>query len=184
MTSDGCTNGGAWRDSLNKIKEIGYCILSVMVLEDLRNKSNWVNTLVPVAYWISIIKTENFSFSFNFIMLFIGIVLAAIQFFIQDFLEGLYKKLFGKKEITIKQFTLVVQPIKQNIFIIFFGIAILVYGFVTFILMCMGEKNEIVWTLIAFYLIGNLYNIIFKTLHFLKNNLWQLFIIGSNWIKK
>jgi hypothetical protein len=175
-------NSDVWQDPFNKFKEGCINIILIMVLEDLKNKANWVNTLVPIAYWISLVGSNGFSsfltsFNLNFIMLFIGVILTPIQFYIQDLL-------WGEKKITIKQFPSIVPYLKQNKFIVFSGIAILAYGFVTFIFMCIGVKNVGVWTLIIFYLIGNLYNVIIKALHFLKYNFGEIFLIGWNWVKK
>jgi hypothetical protein len=173
-----------WRDSLNKIKErcVYYTIL-IMVLEDLKDKTNLINTLVPIGYWATLIDSDNFALNFNFIMLFLGVLLAAIQMHYQERLENWYKKLSGKKSISIEEFPSVAPTIKQNKYLLYSGIAILIYGLVTFIFMCIGIKSEIVWTLIALYLIGTLY-IIFKIVYLVKYNFREVFMVGLEMMKK
>ncbi len=170
----------------NIIEAIIYSTLIGMVFEDIDKKGSWVNTWVPIGYWAVIIGAGGFSsffstHTFDFIMLFIGVCLAAIQLHYTDTLKAVYKKLTGKKKISIEQFPRVVPFLKQNKLIVFFGIVILGYGLISFIFMCIGVKNEAIWFLIAIYLLGNIYNIILKISRY---SLWDFFVVGLNWMKK
>ena len=154
-----------------------------MVLEDLRDKTNLINTAIPIGYWAILINSDNFTPNFHFMMLFLGVLFAAIQMHYQERLENWYEKLSGKRRISIEEFPSVVPKIGQNKYILWSGIAILIYGVITFIFMCTGIKSEIVWTLIALYSIGTLY-VIFKILYIIKYNFPEILKIGLKVMKK
>lgn len=172
-------------DLLDKIKDrCIYYTIYVMVLEDLKDKTYLINTVIPILYWANNIGTENFVFKFPFFMFILGIIFAAIQLHFLERLENWYEHKFGRKKITIDEFPYVVPTIKQNRIIIYSGVMIWIYGLFSFIFMIMNEnKNEVVWLLIAFYSIGLLY-IVFKVVYVLKNNFFEIFITGLHWLKK
>jgi hypothetical protein len=183
MAPDDAHQDGWWK-SVNKIKECCvYYIIFIMIFDDLRDKINFLNTLVPIAYWIGQINTDNITLNFNFIMFALGIVFAAIQLYYSDFIERLYKKYFGRRDISIEEFPAIVPSLKKSPNIVYLGAIIVIYGFTTFIFMCIGVKNGTIWALIAVYLIGLLY-IIFLVAHFLRNNLTEVIAVGRNWTRK
>ena len=154
-------------------------ILLTVVLEDLKDKVSLINTIIPIAYWISRIGSNNFVINFNFIFLSIGIFFAAIQIHYQDIFESF----FGKYTKDINDLINQTFYLKQNKIVVIFVLLFWIYGLTTFSYMWTGLKDGIVWTLIAFYLIGVLVYVI-KIVGMVRQNPGYLTRIGNLFLKK
>ena len=110
-----------------------------MVLDDLKDKIDIINTLLPTIYWVNIIANPNLVISvYGWLYLFIGIILTVIQMFYQRIYK--HKIKFDEETQTVK------SPHVINKWIIVpLTITTLAYGFLTFICMVLNPKDTVIW---------------------------------------
>lgn len=137
-----------WRAKLKRIASSLY-YLSIMVLEDLRGKVDLISTVLPTIYWITVIDYADFSlFDFRFFYLSCGIILIAIQMFLQN----IY---YTSIKLTETQTIETTRKINKTVIALTF--ITIAYGLKTFFYMITNQKNIVIWTLIVFYIVGILF---------------------------
>ena len=120
---------------------------------DLLAKREYLVHSIPILYLIYLISS-NFKLSYLIIIIiYAGLIIC--QALVREHL--LYKIRKSNGKFTTKEFSIF---FKQNIFFIIAAIALILFGFITFIIMLVNEKNCFIWTLIFTYGIVIIYALI------------------------